>query len=967
MTRTLRLAVVSAALCVLALAFTSSALAAGDPDHVSFTLEGCRLPAGETLPNGDGKFVCNDADYTTGNLGKNWNELDIVPFRATATSISNVDQTYTVAIALDACDGGTCPPSYTNGVLDAGSGHPGYDVIGSDDKVHNGRPVVNATSDAGCAVTDTGQLSEVPGVGGTGQTIYRLLTITQPANSTCVFDWWGRLALGSHLYPGSSLHANLLNQQLGTSGIGAKDVSIPVKEILPQELSKTMTATQGASYGWTVSKTGTDNVNFNNSCDPDAAHSATVSSTITWTRTAPSGDITVTTEITITNPSHRDIIANVTDTVRSGTTAVTPTGSGETNPTVFAPKTVPAGHSEVLTNVIHVALGTTNLNDHAVATYTDTFDPSLTIPGQTTADASATVDTSNTLNQTATITDAESITGDGLTYSIDSIDNEPAGSSFTAPIGYALHDKTTSSTWQSGTIDPGSSQSTVSGTITFHKTIYLDGAHDIDATAGAKLHDTATLTDSGAPPHTRTASWDTNITASRDCATLTIQKVTVPEENNPETATEFSFTPSESLDGDQTVFALHHGESKTYSDLVPGVEYSAAEAEHNHYRLTDVSCDSDNGSGDTDTRTATATPVAGEHVTCTFENTKVTAGIEIVKTGTPDVVHDGDNVTFTYAVSNPSSNNGSVSDVVVSDDKCADIKGPLSKSGGNNDDLLDPGETWTFSCTTPAKHADEDANHVITNVATASGKDEFGNPVSDQDDDTTKVIHPAIKIEKTGPATAQAGDKIAYVLTVTNPGDTPLTGSSIVITDQQCNGDPVTLLGKGGDGSPDSLDPGDTWTFTCSVQTAVGDQAVENHATVEGKDQLGKAVTSAAVANTVLSQPAQAVLGARVTPGSARLLGATGCQSRAFNARIRGTKMATVTFVLDGKVVKKVRKVAADAKVVAFRVNPTKLRIGVHRLVVTVTFQSGSSTKPKTFRLSFQRCAKKLVTPRFTG
>jgi hypothetical protein len=34
---------------------------------------------------------------------------------------------------------------------------------------------------------------------------------------------------------------------------------------------------------------------------------------------------------------------------------------------------------------------------------------------------------------------------------------------------------------------------------------------------------------------------------------------------------------------------------------------------------------------------------------------------------------------------------------------------------------------------------------------------------------------------------------------------------------------------------------------------------------------------------------------------------------------------------------------------------------------VTVTLQSGSGTKPKTFRLSFQRCAKKLVAPRFTG
>jgi hypothetical protein len=76
--------------------------------------------------------------------------------------------------------------------------------------------------------------------------------------------------------------------------------------------------------------------------------------------------------------------------------------------------------------------------------------------------------------------------------------------------------------------------------------------------------------------------------------------------------------------------------------------------------------------------------------------------------------------------------------------------------------------------------------------------------------------------------------------------------------------------------------------------------------------------------------------------------------------------MATVTFVLDGKVVKKVTN-TKNATQVAFRIAPNKLRIGVHRLVVNVTFQSGSATKPKTFRLSFQRCAKKLIAPRFTG
>jgi hypothetical protein len=49
------------------------------------------------------------------------------------------------------------------------------------------------------------------------------------------------------------------------------------------------------------------------------------------------------------------------------------------------------------------------------------------------------------------------------------------------------------------------------------------------------------------------------------------------------------------------------------------------------------------------------------------------------------------------------------------------------------------------------------------------------------------------------------------------------------------------------------------------------------------------------------------------------------------------------------------------------RVNPAKMTTGVHRLVVNITFEASSGTKPKTFRLSFQRCAKKLAPPRFTG
>jgi len=73
-----------------------------------------------------------------------------------------------------------------------------------------------------------------------------------------------------------------------------------------------------------------------------------------------------------------------------------------------------------------------------------------------------------------------------------------------------------------------------------------------------------------------------------------------------------------------------------------------------------------------------------------------------------------------------------------------------------------------------------------------------------------------------------------------------------------------------------------------------------------------------------------------------------------------------VTFVLDGKVIKRYTKDTSNGSFVA-RINPAKLKVGVHRLVVSVTFVKAAGTPPRKLRLSFQKCAKKLALPRFTG
>src|SRR4051794_23390336 len=286
MTRTFsRLAAIAAALVAL-LALAGPALAT-DPDHVNFTLEGCRLPVGATLPS---NVICDDSQYTTGNLGKSWNELDLVPYRLTADS-GGPEQTWTMAVALDAED----------------ASKPGYDVISA--------PVVNDThSDDGCEITDVSADKIMsPGIGGISKTRYRELTVHQAAGATCVFDYYGRLAIGSHLFPGSSLHANKAlvvdSDTITSSGIGASDVSIPVKEIAPQELSKTMSANQGSAYSWSVTKEASPTeLNFGNTCaTTDAERTTSVDITITWTRSAPSasGAVTLKTDITAKNPAAR--------------------------------------------------------------------------------------------------------------------------------------------------------------------------------------------------------------------------------------------------------------------------------------------------------------------------------------------------------------------------------------------------------------------------------------------------------------------------------------------------------------------------------------------------------------------------------------------------------------------------------------------------------------------------------------
>ena len=68
------------------------------------------------------------------------------------------------------------------------------------------------------------------------------------------------------------------------------------------------------------------------------------------------------------------------------------------------------------------------------------------------------------------------------------------------------------------------------------------------------------------------------------------------------------------------------------------------------------------------------------------------------------------------------------------------------------------------------------------------GGDANNEPVSGACNDageTSQAFNPRIAIAKSGPATAEAGSLVPFVLTVTNPGDVSFAAASVVVTRQQ--------------------------------------------------------------------------------------------------------------------------------------------------------------------------------------
>ncbi|MEA3077665.1 MAG: hypothetical protein QOF60_2573 [Actinomycetota bacterium] len=212
--------------------------------------------------------------------------------------------------------------------------------------------------------------------------------------------------------------------------------------------------------------------------------------------------------------------------------------------------------------------------------------------------------------------------------------------------------------------------------------------------------------------------------------------------------------------------------------------------------------------------------------------------IGITKAG-PALGHVGDVVTYELTVVN--SGDIGLTNVVPSDPKCSAAPQLKSKTGGNQDAVLDLGETWTYTCTHTITAADGNS---FTNTALAGAVDPLGTTVSSNGTHTLGVLHPGIAVVKTAsPTSAGVGTVVTYTYVITNTGDTALTN---VVVDDDILGRITTIA---------TLDKGASVTAT-KTMTVTATSPVTNVATAKGTDPTGLQVsaTSKATISIVLGE-----------------------------------------------------------------------------------------------------------------
>ncbi|GAA4212622.1 hypothetical protein GCM10022289_43730 [Pedobacter jeongneungensis] len=212
-------------------------------------------------------------------------------------------------------------------------------------------------------------------------------------------------------------------------------------------------------------------------------------------------------------------------------------------------------------------------------------------------------------------------------------------------------------------------------------------------------------------------------------------------------------------------------------------------------------------------------------------NVPACSSISITKSANVSSVNQAGNV-INYSVTVANTGNTNQNNVVVSDPLLGgNLNNPVKI--GNTNNILEKGESWTYTGTYTVLQADLNNNGNPTNNSgkisnTASVKTTELPAEKTATADVNIILNPAVTLVKTGTLNL-SGNTISYLFTVKNTGNVTL--NNLVLTDSKITG-AITL-------GATTLAPGASTTATASYMIAAAEKAagsVSNSATVTGKN-----------------------------------------------------------------------------------------------------------------------------------
>ena len=249
--------------------------------------------------------------------------------------------------------------------------------------------------------------------------------------------------------------------------------------------------------------------------------------------------------------------------------------------------------------------------------------------------------------------------------------------------------------------------------------------------------------------------------------------------------------------------------------------------------------------GDTETDTVTVSATDDDNHTlqdsddATVTITNSPSSIVVHKSANPTIINaPGEDVTFTVEIQNTSA-----VDVVTITSLVDNVFGDLNGQGNCQVNVvLQPNET--YSCQF-VKHISGQSGQTHTDIVTASGHDDDGNPVSDDDSAMVQItggnVSPfgALRVTKVADpkSVREPGGMVTYRVTISNPTDQTLTLTSLI---DSLYGD---VSGQGTCHMPQTLPP--NGTYQCEFQEYVAGNANESKLdiiTVNGVDPSGNPV-----------------------------------------------------------------------------------------------------------------------------